>query len=139
MLKKMSFPQCELLMAAIILIVLVTGTKFSHINSVRCDVFSAAHDLLREQIKAGKEIEINDGEIIISKIFPKSIFQYTINPFVWTRKQMSANDDLLQTCLDAKERDDNNDVVKYKEDLSTFEARFSKWEVNLEKAKESLK
>jgi hypothetical protein len=52
---------------------------------------------------------------------------------------MSENDELLQACLDAEERDDNRDAVKYKEDLSTFEARFSKWEVNLEKAKESLK
>lgn len=139
MLKKMSFPQYCLLMVAIIFAILVTGMKFSYTMTVKSGVLAGAFDIIREQIEAGKEIEINDAEIIVSKIFPKNSFRYAINPFIWTRKQMSANDELLQACIDASERDDNKDAVKYKEDLSTFEARFSKWEVNLEKAKESLK
>ena len=98
-----------------------------------------ANYLVWEQDRAGKQTEFDDNKIIAAKIFPKSSFQYSIHPFVWTKKQMSANDDLLQACLDAKERSDIKDAVKYKEDISTFEARFLKWEINLEKAKESLK
>lgn len=98
----------------------------------------AANDLVSEQAKMGKETEINDADIIIGKILTKSSFQYAINPFVWTMKQRSDNDDLLQACLDAAERDNLMDAMRYTEDLSTFESRFSKWEVNFEMAKLSI-
>jgi len=52
---------------------------------------------------------------------------------------MSENNYLLQACLDAKEREDIKDALKYTDAVSTFESRFAEWEINLDKAKESLK
>jgi hypothetical protein len=104
----------------------------------RFDIKWAAMDLVSEQRKMGKETEVNDSKIITAKIFPKSSFEYALNPFIWTLRERSANDDLLQACLDAAERDDAMDAVKYAEDLSTFEDRFKEWEINFEQAKLSL-
>lgn len=138
MFKKLSYSQFNLFMLLIIAIIFITGFKCIHIMTIKMDVFSAAHALIREQSKTENNWKVNDGEIIVSKIFPKNTFRYAINPIVWTKKQMSENDELLQACIDAQERESNKEAVKYKEDISTFEARFSTWEVNEEKAKESL-
>ncbi len=113
----------------------VRGAVFS---TQRSDVYFAANDLVCEQSKMGKEVETNDAKIIRNKILPKSTLQYALNPFVWTLKQRSANDDLLQACLDADERDEAMRAMKYAKDLSTFEERFKEWEVNFEQAKLSL-
>ena len=74
-----------------------------------------------------------------SIIFPKTDIQYAINPFIWTKKQMSANDELLQACLDAYERDELSHQKEYKSNLNTFKDRFNTWEINLELAKNSIK
>ncbi len=116
-------------------LIAIRGLVFS---GQKFDVYFAASDLLSEQSKMGKKVEVNDSKIIRDKILPKSTMRYALNPFVWTLKQRSANDDLLQACLDAAERDDVMDAVKYAEDLATFEERFKEWEVNFEQAKLSL-
>ncbi len=139
MLKKLSIKQVFAIMVLLVALAYTTLWKSSRIFTAKCKMDWIAIYLVWEQKRAGKKTENDDNEIIAAKIFPKSTFQYTINPFVWTRKQMSANDDLLQACLDAKERYNIKDALKYAECVSTFEARFSEWEINLEKAKESLK
>ena len=114
------------------------GFRTLMFSNQRFNISFAADDLVREQSKMGKKTGIYDDDIITKKILPKSSFQDAFNPFIWTMKQRSANDDLLQACLDAGERDDVMDAMKYAEELSTFEERFKEWEVNFEQAKLSL-
>ena len=135
----MSYKQVHLTMVIIIAIAYTMLWKSIHISFTKSRMESIANYLVWEQKEAGKKTEYDDNEIIAAKIFPKSTFQYTINPFVWTRKQMSENNYLLQACLDAKEREDIKDALKYTDAVSTFESRFAEWEINLDKAKESLK
>jgi hypothetical protein len=135
----MSFNKFFILMLTLVITIYTIGFKVTHTMGVKVNTHSDAYDLIREQDDAGKETTYNDAEIIVSKIFPKSTFRYAINPFVWTRKQMSENDALLQACIDANDRDDIKDKAKLTRDMSTFESRFSEWEINLEKAKESIK
>jgi hypothetical protein len=135
----MSYKKVYLIMVLIVALAFTTLLKCSHISLTKIKMEWYAIYLVCEQDQAGNKVESDDNEIIAAKIFPKSTFQYTINPFVWTRKQMSTNDDLLQACLDAKERDDIKDALEYEAAAKTFDARFSEWELNLEKAKESLK
>lgn len=135
-------PSYKQVLTTMIIIIAISYTllwKCSHISFTKSEMEFIANYLVWEQKEAGKKTEYDDNEIIAAKIFPKSTFQYTIRPFVWTRKQMSANDYLLQACLDAKERSDIKDALKYTEAVSTFESRFAEWEINLEKAKESMK
>lgn len=112
--------------------------KAFRIQSHRYEVKHAVGALILEQSKMGKETSWNDKDIIVAKILPKSNAYYTLNLFTWTLKQMSANDDLLQACLDARDRDDAVDAAQLEADQSTFEGRFKTWEINLEKAKLSL-
>lgn len=136
---KMTFNKVLIIYVTSVALLFIPMYKMIHVQSVRWDVRHAASCLIREQSRLGKEISfISDKDIIIKKILPKSQTYYTLNPFTWTLKQMSVNDDLLQACIDAKERDDAIDAAKYKVGISTFEKRFKTWEINLEKAKQSL-
>ena len=123
---------------SIFLVIALFCFRAAIFSGQRFDVYRAAEDLVREQREMGKEIKLNDGDILTEKILPKSSVQYALNPFIWTMKQRSANDDLLQACFDAAERRDAMDAMEYAEDLSTFEDRFKTWEVNFEQAKLSL-
>ncbi len=137
--KSMSYKQVYLIFVIIMVSVFTLIIKTSCVSMAKSHMKFVANYLVWEQEAAEKKTTRDDNEIIAAKILPKSTFRYVINPFVWTTKQMSANDDLLQACLDAKEREDIKDALKYKEAAATFEARFSMWELNFEKAKESLK
>lgn len=112
--------------------------KMIPVHSNRWKVEHAADALILEQNRLEKETSWSDDDIIAAKILPKSNVYYTLHPFIWTLKQMSANDDLLQACLDAREREDARNAEQLEADQSTFEGRFETWEINLEKAKLSL-
>jgi len=82
----MSYKQVHLTMVIIIAIAYTMLWKSIHISFTKSRMESIANYLVWEQKEAGKKTEYDDNEIIAAKIFPKSTFQYTINPFVWTRK-----------------------------------------------------
>lgn len=124
-----------LICMGIFFLIAIRGAVFS---TQRFNVKRAADHLVNEQSEMGRKTSYNDDDILTKKILPKSSLQDALNPFVWTMKQRSVNDELLQVCLDAHERYRAKAEMKYAEDLSTFEERFKEWEVNFEQAKLSL-
>ena len=60
--------------------------KHHHVYTVTSGMKWTANYLVWEQKEEGMKTEFNDNKIIAAKIFPKTTFQYTINPFVMLKK-----------------------------------------------------